>query len=465
MSLTHLPDSFITELKALLPNERLSFEPETCWTYGYDNSRQHAVPLAVLFPITTHEISAIVKSCAQHAIPIVIHGRGTSTTGSAVAIAGGVVLSTERMNQIIKINPADRSATVQPGVLNQTLQDALAPHQLFWPPDPSSQAFSTIGANLALNSAGPLAVKYGAPRENTLALEAVIGTGEIIRTGIGTTKSSIGYDFTRLFIGSEGTLAIITEATLHLSPRPSSRALLNGWYQSVEAATEVVAKVMAQPIIPCGLEFLDSNALQILRDQTQLTIPKEASALLMIELDGEVSELDHNVPVISALASSDACLRLEAATTPEKQLEFRQARKMLSPALRTLSPGKINEDIVVPVSHIPELIRRIDELAQRYSIPIVNFGHAGNGNIHTNMLIDPHNTDEAQRAANCLDDLFHLVIELGGALSGEHGIGLAKRPFMPLQYGPVELRLMREMKQVFDPHGLFNPGKLIPDIA
>lgn len=463
MSLTPLSESFTRALGLVLPADRLTLEPATRWTYGYDNSRRHALPGVVVFPQTTAEVANIVRCCVDHNVPLVVHGRGTSTTGSAVAIAGGLVLSTERMNQILAIDPANRTATVQPGVLNQTLQDELSPTHLFWPPDPSSQAFATIGANLALNSAGPLAVKYGAPRENTLALEAVTGNGDIIRTGIGTTKSAIGYDFTRLLIGSEGTLAIITEATLLLTPLPPRRALLSGWYASVEAATEVVAHIMARPIIPCSLEFMDANALQILREQTTLSIPNEARALLLIELDGSAETLESQVTQVATTAKTRGCLQLGTAITAAEQSALWQARKQLSPALRTLSPGKINEDIVVPVAQIPELIRRVDQLSASYGIRIVNFGHAGNGNIHTNLLIDPTQADEARRAKLCLNDLFALVIELGGALSGEHGIGLEKRPYMTLQYGEVELRLMRDIKRVFDPLGILNPGKLIPD--
>lgn len=463
MSLTSLSESFTRALAQVLPKDRLTLEEATRWTYGYDNSRRHALPGAVVFPQTTAEVASIVRCCVDYSIPLVVHGRGTSTTGSAVAIDGGLVLSTERMNQILAIDPANRTATVQPGVLNQTLQDELSPTHLFWPPDPSSQAFSTIGANLALNSAGPLAVKYGAPRENTLALEAVTGNGDIIRTGIGTTKSAIGYDLTRLLIGSEGTLAIITEATLLLTPLPPARALLSGWYTSVEAATEVVAHIMARPVIPCSLEFMDANALQILREQTSLSIPGEARALLLIELDGDAQTLETQVAQVTQTAKTRGCLHLGTAITPAEQNALWQARKQLSPALRTLSPGKINEDIVVPVARIPELIQRVDQLASTYGIRIVNFGHAGNGNIHTNLLIDPTQTDEARRAKLCLNDLFALVIDLGGALSGEHGIGLEKRPYMTLQYGEKELQLMRAIKRVFDPHGILNPGKLIPD--
>jgi D-lactate dehydrogenase len=458
-----LPAEWIETLSSTFPPERFFTDPSDCLVYGQDNSRRLVCPGAVVQPENTNEVVKVVTLCNRFGIPFIARGRGTATTGAAVPPKGGVVISTEKMNRILSVQPQDRYAVVQPGVINQVLQDNLLPDQLFWPPDPSSQAFSSIGGNLALNSAGPLAVKYGTPRENTLALEAVTASGKVIRTGSLCSKTSIGYDLTRLLIGSEGTLAIITEATLKLSPRPTDRVLISAWYDSIQHAASAVSSIMAQPLIPCALECMDSSTLNILREHTSLDIPSAARAMLMIELDGEPEALKHQQERLSDTARNSGCLVIQCATNPSEQEALKAARKALSPALRTLSPKKINEDVVVPVSKIPALIEAIESMSQRHSVRIVSFGHAGNGNLHTNLLIDPNHPEEIQAAQSCLDELFKTVLSLGGALSGEHGIGLEKRPFMALQYSPETLLLMQQIKSVFDPLSLLNPGKLLPD--
>ncbi|NOT87141.1 MAG: FAD-binding protein [Lysobacter sp.] len=436
-------------------------------TYGYDNSRRQAMPDAVALPSTQEQVVALVRACRTHRVPVIARGRGTNTTGASVPIAGGVVVSFERMHRILDIRPGDRCAVVEPGVLNGDLQRALKPHGLFWPPDPTSADFSTIGGNLACNAGGPRAVKYGASRDNILALTAVTGTGELIQCGSATTKGATGYDLQRLLVGSEGTLALIVEATLKLAPLPAARRALRALYRDVDAAAAAVARLMAQPVTPSMLEFMDSHAVRLARAQMRAStggtdIPEHAGALLMIEADGDAHTLPHALEALGAAARGDGCLDVEPAADEAARERLWAARKALSPALRSLAPGKINEDVVVPVSRIPELVAGVQMLSREVSLPIVCFGHAGNGNLHVNLMYDPDDPAQNERAHAAMSRVFALTLSLGGTLSGEHGIGLAKRDFMPQAVDAPTLAMMRAVKAAFDPDGILNPGKLLP---
>ncbi len=436
-------------------------------TYGYDNSRRQAMPDAVALPSTQEQVVALVRACRVHRMPVVARGRGTNTTGASVPSAGGVVVSFERMTRILDIRPGDRCAVVEPGVLNGDLQRALKPHGLFWPPDPTSADFSTVGGNLACNAGGPRAVKYGASRDNVLALTAVTGTGELIHCGSATTKGATGYDLQRLLVGSEGTLALIVEATLKLTPLPAARRALRALYRDVDAAAAAVARLMAQPVTPSMLEFMDGHAVRLARAQMRAStggtdIPEHAGALLMIEADGDAHTLPHALNALSIAARGDGCLDVEPAADEAARERLWAARKALSPALRNLAPGKINEDVVVPVSRIPELVAGVQTLSREASLPIVCFGHAGNGNLHVNLMYDPADPAQNERAHAAMSRVFALTLSLGGTLSGEHGIGLAKREFMPQAVDAPTLTMMRAVKAAFDPDGILNPGKLLP---
>lgn len=460
MEYPQLP-AFIQALKKGFSKEQLLLDPAECWAYGYDNSRRQAKPDAVIFPYQAEQIQTAIELCNQFHIPLVARGRATGTPGGAVPVQGGLVLACERMQKIIKMDPVNRIMVVEPGVLNQTVQNIAAEHGFFWAPDPSSAPYCTIGGNLAYNSAGPRAVKYGTTRENTLALRAVTGAGHIIHTGAYTTKSVVGYDLTRLLIGSEGTLAIITEATLKLTPLPEAKQTLRVLYRSIAGATQAITQLMAQPTIPCALEFMDDNALHLIREQG-VTLLAEANALLLIEVDGLASELPGAVIKLKEAAAHADLLEIKVARDNTETKQLWEARKALSPALRTIAPGKINEDVVVPVGKIPDLLQGLAELANFYKIKIVNFGHAGNGNIHVNLLINNQDSQQREAAAKCLKDVFKLVLKNQGSLSGEHGIGIEKRDFITYEIDSNSLALMRKIKAIFDPNAILNPGKLFP---
>jgi D-lactate dehydrogenase len=451
------------ELRSLFGRDALLTEPADCWPYGYDNSRRQALPQAVAFATGAEQVQSLVRLCNDHRLPLIARGRGTGTTGATVPDRGGVVLSFERMDRILEIAPDDRLAVVQPGVTNETLQRAAGEHGFFWPPDPTSAAVCTVGGNLAYNAAGPRAVKYGTPRDNTLGLRAITGDGRLIRTGVRTSKGVVGYDLTRLLIGSEGTLAVITEATLALTPLAESKLTLQAVYADMQAAARAVAAIMAQPVTPCALEFMDGAAIALVRDYAGLALPQDAGALLMIEVDGAASCIEQSAAAVRDAAGVDGALEIRVAASKEETARLWKARKSLSPALRKVAPKKINEDVAVPVSRMPELIEGLKELGRRHRITIVNFGHAGNGNIHVNLLVNPDDAEEMARAEACLSDVFQTVLTLDGTLSGEHGVGLEKRDFVDREIGPDALDLMRRIKRQFDPNGILNPGKGMPD--
>ncbi len=462
--MSSISPGIIAKLGAIFGRESVLTDPGDCLPYGYDNSRRQAMPQAVVFATEHEQIKSLVSLCHKERINLIARGRGTGTTGATVPDLGGIVLSLERMNRILEVDPANRIAIVEPGVTNQALQQAAKEHGFFWPPDPSSAAVCTVGGNLAYNSAGPRAVKYGTPRENTLGLRAVIGNGEEIRTGVMTSKGVVGYDLTRLLIGSEGTLAIITQAILKLTPLPETKQTLRASYRDLHTAAQAVSAIMAQPVTPCALEFMDGAAIELARSSSQLEIAPDVSALLMIEVDGPSHCIEQSVNAVATAARNQGLIELQTAKTQDETEQLWRARQALSPALRKIAPKKINEDVVVPVSRIPDLIAGLNRLSEDSGIKIVNFGHAGNGNIHMNLLTDPDNQEQMQQAYNCLDAAFDLVLRLGGTLSGEHGIGLEKREYIDREIDPVTLRLMADIKQQLDPAGILNPGKIFPTI-
>jgi len=456
-------NKLLKQLKKIVSPENILTDVTECLTYGYDNSRRQGQPQAVVFPIDEQQVQKIVKACNEFTTPLIARGRGTGTTGATVPLTNSIIISFEKMNKIISMDADNRSIDVQPGVTNLEVQQCAAAHNLFWAPDPTSAAFCSVGGNLAYNSAGPRAVKYGTCRENTLGLRAITGNGDIIKCGTHTTKGVVGYDLTRLIIGSEGNLALITQATLKLLPLAPEKHTLKVSYNSVDAAARAVSKIMAQAVTPCALEFMDKNALDMVRDYSSVPLPTNAAAMLMIEVDGHAQTIQQDSKIIIEACKVDGHINTELAQTKAQADALWQTRKALSPSLRKIAPKKINEDVVVPVSKIPELINGLNNLSERHKIKIVNFGHAGNGNIHVNLLVNPNDAIEMQTAEKCLNDVFDLVLNLNGSLSGEHGVGLEKRDYICKELGETEINLMHQIKQVFDRNNILNPGKTLPE--
>ncbi len=344
-------------------------------------------------------------------------------------------------------------------MLNQDVQDAAKPLGFFWPPDPSSAAYCTVGGNLATGAGGPHAVKYGTTRDHVLGLKAVTGSGETVKTGCYTTKGVVGYDLTRLIIGSEGTLAIITEATLKHTPLPQASSGLTAHYRDATSCAQAIIAIMVQPHVPSALEFLDAGSLELIRAHHPQLLPGDTHAMLMIEVDGSAEANAVARDALLAVCRNPGLLKAETVSDTKS---LWAVRKALSPLLRDIAPKKINEDIVVPVSQLPALLHGLTRLSEKYQVANVNFGHAGNGNIHVNLLVEPDDAGQMRRAELCLNEVFDLVLRLNGTLSGEHGVGSEKRAFVAKEIDAATLALMKSIKRVFDPNHILNPGKLFP---
>lgn len=461
---TTIPDVFWSVLATGLRPEQISRRPSDCLAYSYDNGRHRNIAQAIVWAETLEHVQHVVKTCYQHSVCLTARGRGTGTPGGAIPTPGGIILSLERLIKVLDFNPLNRSVRVESGVLNQTVQDMAASAQLFWPPDPSSAAFCTIGGNLAYNAGGPRAVKYGSTRDHVLAITAITGTGECLHTGFAAAKTACGYDLTRLLIGSEGTLAVIVDATLKLSPIQPASATLQAWFRDKQAIARVVPALLASPAQACAIEYLDPTCLAILRQQPNVIIPQGAEALLIIEVDGLASALPEAIRLIHNICQQHACLTVDSALTDADRQRLWATRKALSPALRQIAHHKINEDIVVPIHQLGPLFEHLDRLAQQYAFTMVNFGHIGSGNLHVNVLLPTLTPSIEQQVNAYLDELFHRVLSLGGALSGEHGIGLDKKPYLAQAVSEPALHLMHAIKQQFDPRGILNPDKLLPKI-
>ena len=428
--------------------------------YAYDATAQTYLPDAVLFPQNALEIAAILKLANEDGFFVIPRGAGSGMTGGSLAVQGGVILVTSRLNRILTIDKDNLIAHVEPGVVTGQFHKAVEKEGLFYPPDPSSSDFSTLGGNLAECAGGPRAVKYGVTRDYVLGLEAVLPTGDIIRTGVQTAKGVVGYDLTRLFVGSEGTLGIITRITLRLLPLPEAVRALMAVFDKIETAAETVAEIVRSGIIPRTIEFMDNASIRCVENHLKTGLPVEAGALLLIEEDGRSSEVDLLIQQIEKLCRSQGAKQVIIAQTKADRENLWKARKAISPALFQYGPDKINEDIVVPRSRIPDMVRKINALRDETGLTMVSFGHAGDGNIHFNIMLDKKNEADLQKAQGAIEALFDYTLELGGTISGEHGVGITKAPYMAKEIGDVELELMKKIKRLFDPHGILNPGKI-----
>lgn len=445
----------------ILPKNFVFSEPGDCWAYGYDNSKIHVLPECVLFANNKNQIQDIVKYCFINNIPITTRGRGTGNTGGSVPIGNSIVLSLEKMDKILKVDIDNRLSIVEPGVINKVLQDILKKQNFFWGPDPSSQEYSTIGGNIANNSAGPRAIKYGTPRDNILGLEFISGKGEIHKTGVKTSKGVVGLDLTRLFTGSEGVLGILTEATLKILPLNNIVKTIEITFENVENASDTIISLMTQPITPYKLEFIDNESIKLINTIKKNHYDKNCNSAVLLEIDGENEYIDIMLEKIIKVIKKNKYKKVTVAGNKQDIEELWSARKSLSPALREIGGYKINEDIAVPISNLTILLTNLNRLSEKYAIKIVNFGHAGNGNIHVNLLFKSDEEKKSENSKKCLEEIFDLVLSLDGTLSGEHGIGIIKKKFINKEIDKKTLSLMNDIKKQFDPNNIMNPNKSI----
>ena len=431
--------------------------------YGYDATASLHVPDAVVFPASAQQVSQIMKLAVAFRVPVIPRGGGSGMTGGALAVYGGIVVVFNRMNRILEIDQENLIARVQSGVITAEFQRQVQHDGLFYPPDPSSADISTIGGNLAECAGGPKAVKYGVTRDYVLGLEAVLPTGEIVKAGVRTAKGVVGYDLTRLIVGSEGTLAMITEATVKLLPLPECVMTLTAAFDSMDTAARAVSEIVRSHTVPRTIEFMDNASIRLAEGYLHVGLPVDVGALLIMEVDGRRDEIAGLARALEDLSRHLGAVSVSVAETEAQAKQLWQARKAISPALFKLAPHKINEDIVVPRNRVPDLVAKIDELRSRTGLTMVAFGHAGDGNIHFNIMLDKSDQTALEKANRAVEALFDTTLALGGTISGEHGVGITKAPYLRKELGEAELALMRRIKEAFDPLGLLNPGKIFPE--
>lgn len=433
-------------------------EDRTC--YSYDATGREYLPDAVVHAETSTQVAEIVRLANRENIPVIPRGAGSGFSGGSLPVQGGIVLVLARMNRILAIDEDNLVAVVQPGVITRQLQEAVEKLGLFYPPDPASLDFSTIGGNVAECAGGPRCLKYGVTKDYVLGMEVVTPTGEIIHTGGTTMKNVVGYDLSKLFTGSEGTLGIITEINLKLLPKPEAKKTMLAQFTSIDGAAKAVSAIIRGKIIPATLEFLDATTLDCLRKESTLDIPAECRAVLIIEVDGDRDVLDRQAARIAKIIQPLGVITTRIAETAEESDDIWNIRRSVSPSLRNIAPDKFNEDIVVPRSKVPDMIRGLEEISARYGVPIVNFGHAGDGNIHVNVMVDLRIPGMQQKVDKALDDIFRITLDLGGSISGEHGIGTTKAPYLSMELDEATRNCMQTIKKALDPNNIMNPGKI-----
>ncbi|MEK4606736.1 glycolate oxidase subunit GlcD [Geobacillus sp. FSL W8-1251] len=429
--------------------------------YSYDATPQfQSLPDAVIAPRNTKEVAEIAKICNEYRIPIVPRGSGTNLCAGTCPVEGGIVLLFNHMNRILEIDEENLTATVQPGVVTLDLAKAVEEKGLFYPPDPGSMKISTIGGNISENSGGLRGLKYGVTRDYVLGLEVVLANGDVIRTGGKLAKDVAGYDLTRLFVGSEGTLGIVTEATLKLIPMPEAKQTMLALYQDLEAAARSVSKIIANKIIPVTLEFLDQPTLEVVEDFARIGLPTDVKAVLLIEQDGPKEVVERDMKKMADICRAEQAVSVQLARSEEEAEALRTARRAALSALARLKPTTILEDATVPRSEIAKMVKAINEIAEKYQLKICTFGHAGDGNLHPTCPTDARNREEMERVERAFEEIFAKAIELGGTITGEHGVGVMKAPYLEWKLGPAGIAAMKAVKQALDPNNIMNPGKV-----
>jgi glycolate oxidase len=457
--------NILSELIGIVGREHVSTDSETIAENSTDATKVPAAADVIVFPANVREVSAIVRVANRELTPVVSRGGGVGYAGGAIPIKGGIVVSMRRMNRILEIHPIDLVAVVEPGVITEDLHKAAEAHGLFYPPDPASLKQSTLGGNVAHNAGGPRAFKYGVTRQYLLGMEVVLPTGEIVDTGGRVVKNAVAYDLTNLMCGSEGTLGIITKLIMRLIPKPEAAFTVMGLFDNTRVCAEAAADLIAAHIIPSKLELIDSQSLsairQYIRDEkieNAAPLPERADALMLVEVDGDLDAARRDLARVKGVLGRTA-ISLQEAVNNE---ELWTLRRYLSPAVGRLRPNKINEDIVVPRSRVADYLEAMQRLQHEFGLPIVCFGHMGDGNIHVNLMLDAADSVQRTAAERAKRRIFEIAIEMGGAISGEHGIGIMKSEFLPMALSADLIQVMKRLKQALDPNNILNPGKIFP---
>jgi len=449
------------ELQAIVGEKWYKDDQEALVTHSYDGTPMlQSLPDGVIYPENTAQVSEIMKVLNRARIPLVSRGSGTNLCGGTVPVQGGIVMVMHRMNRILEVDLQNLTATVQPGLNTKQFITHVEGLGLFYPPDPSSMSISTIGGNIAEGSGGLRGLKYGTTKDYVLGLEAVLADGQIIRTGGKLMKDVAGYDLTKLLVGSEGTLAIITEAILKLVPPPKYKKTMLAMFNDIYGAARTVSSIIESRIIPATLEFLDRPTIRVVDDFAKLGLPLDAEAILLIEQDGDQEMVERDIALIEEICHKEGADRIQVAQTEEEALKLLTARRSAFTALARLRPTTILEDATVPRSKIADMVLEINKIAEKHKVTICTFGHAGDGNLHPTATTDARDEEEVHRVEAAFEDIFEAAIRLGGTITGEHGVGLVKAPFLEWKVGEAGISVMQGIKAAFDPHHLLNPGKM-----
>ncbi len=458
-----IPAEILKEFVRVVGGEHVLTAPEDLAAYSYDGTLFEHRPDAVVSPANTQEVSRVVEICCRAGIPVVARGMGSGLAGGAVPLQGGVVLCLTRMNQIVSLDVENMQVLVEAGMITAVLQAQVEAQGLFYPPDPSSNRHSTIGGNVACNAGGPRCLKYGLTRDYVMALTVVLADGRILHVGGKPIKNVTAYDLKDLFIGSEGTLGIVTEVLLKLTPKPQFARTATAVYARLEDASETVNKILRSGLLPATIELMDNTTIGTVEDYMHLGLPTDADALLLIEVDGsDGDKVTQDIDTIARICRDMGAREVRVAQSEAERAELWLARRSVYGSLTRRGPDQLSEDISVPRSAIPEAVRRIKAIGQKYGLRIAVFGHAGDGNLHPSILFDRRDSDQAQRTEEASKELFVVAVELEGTLSGEHGVGVQKLPFLEMAESPLEIQLMQSIKHVLDPKNILNPGKKLP---
>lgn len=450
----------IAALCSIVGSDHVIVDPQMIEPYGADAVKEKFPPEAVVFPESTGQMVSILRLANEHIFPVTARGGGVGYTGGAVPVDGGIVIGTDRMNRIIEINADDLYAICQPGIRTVDLQNAVLERGLMFAPDPASYKDSFIGGNIAENAGGMRTPKYGVTKHHVLGLEVVTATGSVIRTGGRTVKNVAGFDLTGLMCGSEGMLGVITEATLKLLPVPEATSTVRANFYSMEAACKVLTKFTPEGLLPMAMEVIDKYCVEAVEQSFAFGLSPDAKAILLVAVDGSRDEVTANAQRIERIISENGGFDIRRSHSKAEEDKLWDVRRAISPSLMKYGTLKINEDVVVPRSRVPELITTIEEIGKRHDTFVANFGHAGDGNIHVNFMCDREDAASVARARKCVAETFALAVELGGTISGEHGIGYVKAPYLSYAIDGPTLDTMKAIKGVFDPKGILNPGKM-----
>ena len=456
-----LDQSTLDKLRSVVGSENLLTEKEDLIPYAFDGTAaMKETPGCVVFAAITGQISDVLKLANDTETPVVTRGSGTGLSGGSVPAADCIVLCTVKMGQILEVDAANLTMTVEPGVTTVQITEAAEKAGLFYPPDPGSMKISTIGGNVAENSGGLRGLKYGVTRNYVMGMEVVLPDGEVMWLGNKCVKDVAGFSLKDVMIGSEGALGVITKVLLKLIPKPAAKKTMVSTFNAMDAAAQTVSDIIAAQIIPCTLEFLDRTTIHCVEDFAKVGLPLDCEALLLMETDGHAAAVEEEAAKMEELAKANGAMEVRVARDEAEAAQLAMARRSAFSALARLAPTTILEDATVPRSELAHMIRFVDEVAKKHELKIGTFGHMGDGNLHPTFLTDERNADEIHRVHEAFKEIFDEAIRLGGTITGEHGIGLAKKEFLPKFAGEAQMRVMRELRSVLDPKGILNPGKM-----